>query len=1130
MSSVQPINGVKPNNYGSINTNEPIGSSKFSKEADLNSSNKDKNSNKLNTLNGVALPTILNVLSILMFLRFGFILGQMGILGTLFLLFLSYTIDLLTTLSISAIATNGTVKGGGTYYMISRSLGVEFGGSIGIIFYIGQVLNSSLNVAGLIEPLLYNFNSKNGEMWKLLPLDYWHQFAYCSIFLAVCTVVALIGSKTVSNCGTLLCILLILSTLSVPLSTFFVSPFEIPEINSYYSGPSWENFKSNLYPNFTKGAAGSQIDAVENFNDLFGIFFPATAGIFAGASMSGDLQNPSRAIPKGTLYGLIVTLVAYLLVIISMGCAIPRDLLYKDVQVLQTVNLSPVVILIGELSTSIFSVIVGIVGAAKVLQAIARDEIIPGIKIFGIGNSADDPIYGILFTWLLCQLFLFADINQIATLITMAFLMTFIVTNLACGLLKIGSAPNFRPSFKYFTVSTALMGTLLSGVAMFIVDGISASLIFIMLMFLILCIHYVSPPKQWGDVSQSLIYHQVRKYLLKLRQDNVKYWRPQVLLLVDNPRTSWKLINFCNHLKKGGLYILGHVLVSETFQDRVPDITRQRLAWTKLRDMCKLKAFVQISVAPTFPWGVRNVFLGSGLGGMRPNITILGFYDLSKYRSGKMPSGLRFESKDPAYGNQVNINIDRLPTDSCRVESKVSLSQWVHVIEDLSLLDSNIAVAKGFPRLHLPTDAEASLNEEEKKYIDLYPIQMSSRVLNEQNGKNILTTNFDTYTLILQLGAILNTVPSWKKTHKVRVVVFVEIENDIAEEKTRLESLLEVLRIKAEVLVLCLSSGVFDSYNYITKGEAPKDTRMTEKIDNALKDDEWWQMIREFRDSATPLNPRTNVSAIPPPTIQVNSKVLNKFESSSKRRYSTSAMNKLGVSFSIVTNKISNNDISLTLADSTSDEEDYSASDAESIVSSASSSHSTQVTATAPGLAQYGVYGTSNRPNPSVAHALRKPLLKNLKSTSSFKKLKGTTFSADTMPYSQVFDNAQGNEPSIISMQGIEPGSSSGVNMTTLIQQADAHANPDNTTSYDNLNFSFNELTAKSQFLILNDLMLKTSKDSALLFSTLPIPEIGLHNDEGDCLDYVTNLDIWCDGLPPIMLINARTMTVTTNL
>ncbi|OBA17809.1 uncharacterized protein OGAPODRAFT_81852 [Ogataea polymorpha] len=1036
---------------------------------------------KLNTMNGVTLPTILNVLSILMFLRFGFVLGQMGILGTLLLLVMSYGIDLLTTLSVSAIATNGTVKGGGAYYMISRSLGVEFGGAIGIIFYIGQVLNSALNVAGLIEPLLYNFNSQTGVVWKLLPTDYWFQFMYSTVFLALCTVISLIGSQTVSKAGSLLCFLLILSTLSVPLSSLVVAPFYSEENDAFYTGISWATFTENLLPHFTQGAAGSQLPRKENFRDVFGIFFPATAGIFAGASMSGDLKNPSKSIPLGTLSGLLITFVCYLLVIISMGCSIPRELLYKDVQVLQTVNLSPALIIIGEVSTSVFSVIVGLVGAAKLLQAIAIDEILPGLRVFGT-----DSVYGILFTWLLCQLFLFADVNQIATLITMAFLMTFIVTNVACFLLKLGSAPNFRPSFRYFGTTTALMGTLASGAAMFIVDGISASFIFIMLMALVLFIHYISPPKQWGDVSQSLIYHQVRKYLLKLRQDNVKYWRPQILLLVDNPRTSWKLINFCNHLKKGGLYILGHVMVVDSFQDSVADLNRQRSAWIKLRDVSKVKAFVQIAIAPTFCWGVRNVFLGSGLGGMKPNITIVGFYDLSNYKAQKLPKSMKFESKTPEFSKQVNVNISGLPTDTCIQEDHIGLCNWVQVLEDLSLLDSNIAVAKGFPRLHIPSNLENQLQDSQQRYIDLYPIQMSSHVTNK-SGKSIRTNNFDTYTLILQLGAILHTVPCWKKTHRLRVVVFVEYKRDVAEEKQRLRSLLEILRINAEAVVLCLESGNFGTYNYIAKGE--KDGFDADRVHSRLENDDWWQAVLEMRSSAAP-------APKPVANIQINSKVVRKFRAGNKKRYSGSYMRKNGVAFSMVSN------------DASSSEDDYSFSDTESVVSSASS-----ISRHEPHPPTVPVYKSS------VQH-LRRPMLRNLKSSTSLLRQKVSTFSADTMPNSQVLENAQGNEPSIMFVQdGAEPGPLSG-------SASPAFA----ATAYDESVFSFNELSSTAQYLILNELMSTTSANAALIFSTLPVPEIGLHKDEKSCLDYVTGLDTWCNGLPPTLLINAKTVTVTTNL
>ena len=148
----------------------------------------------------------------------------MGILGTIFLLVLSYLIDALTTLSISAISTNGTVKGGGAYYMISRSLGPEFGGAIGIIFVIGQILNSALNVVGFIEPLLVNFGV-GGDMADILPTGYFWLVMYSTILLAICTGVAMVGSLLVSKTALFLFIILTISTLSIPVSTIFVKSF-----------------------------------------------------------------------------------------------------------------------------------------------------------------------------------------------------------------------------------------------------------------------------------------------------------------------------------------------------------------------------------------------------------------------------------------------------------------------------------------------------------------------------------------------------------------------------------------------------------------------------------------------------------------------------------------------------------------------------------------------------------------------------------------------------------------------------------------------------------------------------------------------------------------------------------------
>lgn len=170
-------------------------------------------------------------------------------------------------------------------------------------------------------------------------------------------------------------------------------------------------------------------------------------------------------------------------------------------------------------------------------------------------------------------------------------------------------------------------------------------------------------------------------------------------------------------MKKGGLYILGHVIVTADFQESFPELKRQQAAWLKYIDFTRIKAFVQVAVAPTLEWGARNAVISAGLGGMRPNIAVLGFFNLDEYRTetGRlMPlSKIKSLATDAVLTGQ-------LPTDVCRSEKAVGVTSYVNVLEDLLLsLQMNVAVARGFPNLELPTEN----GEHSKKYIDLWPIR-----------------------------------------------------------------------------------------------------------------------------------------------------------------------------------------------------------------------------------------------------------------------------------------------------------------------------------------------------------------------------------------------------------------------
>lgn len=197
------------------------------------------------------------------------------------MLFAAYLINLVTTMSISAIASNGTVRGGGAYYLISRSLGPEFGGSIGIVFFLGFVFNTGMNSVGLIDCLNQNFGSKTGTWANFLEEGFWWQYLWSTIVLLVCTGICLAGSSIFARCSNGLLAVLLVATFSIPFSALIMKPFNSPRMRIEYTGLSVKTFMGNLMPKFTKGADGSQLKGRENYPDLFGILFPATGGIFA---------------------------------------------------------------------------------------------------------------------------------------------------------------------------------------------------------------------------------------------------------------------------------------------------------------------------------------------------------------------------------------------------------------------------------------------------------------------------------------------------------------------------------------------------------------------------------------------------------------------------------------------------------------------------------------------------------------------------------------------------------------------------------------------------------------------------------------------------------------------------------
>jgi len=255
-----------------------------------------------------------------------------------------------------------------------------------------------------------------------------------------------------------------------------------------------------------------------------------------------------------------------------------------------------------------------------VVEALVIDTMFGQITetVFGRFKVGTNPVLATMITFSLMLLcLLIGSLNKIAQLASVLFLLSYMTINMSCLFLEWASAPNFRPKFKAYSIATCLVGVIGCLVTMFVISVLYSAISMLTCLVFIVLFNFTSQPKhaEWGSIGQALIFHQVRKYLLLMdtRKDHVKFWRPQILLLVSNPRYNCALIDFINCLKKSGLYILGHVHVGEfeELDGKDPSISEMP-HWLALIDHLKVKAFPEVTVANSMREGTRQLSRISG--------------------------------------------------------------------------------------------------------------------------------------------------------------------------------------------------------------------------------------------------------------------------------------------------------------------------------------------------------------------------------------------------------------------------------------------------------------------------------------------------------------------------------------
>ena len=390
----------------------------------------------------VFLTALSTILGAILFLRFGWAVGQVGFYGVIGIIVLGHIVTIPTAFAVAEIATNQRVEGGGAYYIISRSFGLNIGGAIGIALYLSQAISVAFYVIAFgeaFEPVIKWVYDNYGF---LIPDRRWISMPTMAILsLLILTKGANIGMKA---------LYIVVAILFTSLAMFFLGDSSIKPIEV--------NFHSHIPENL-------------NFFFVFTIIFPAFTGLAAGLGLSGDLKDPKKAIPRGTLWATVAGMIIYCAIAYKFTVlALPEDLV-SDQLIMSKIAIWGPIIPIGLAAASLSSALGSIMVAPRTLQAIGFDNIFPQNSInrwFAKGKEKDnEPVNGSLITIAIAFVFVFiGDVDFVAQIISMFFMVTYGAICLISLLEHFAADPAYRPTFRS-TWYTSAIGALFSFWLMF---------------------------------------------------------------------------------------------------------------------------------------------------------------------------------------------------------------------------------------------------------------------------------------------------------------------------------------------------------------------------------------------------------------------------------------------------------------------------------------------------------------------------------------------------------------------------------------------------------------------------------------------------------------------------------------
>jgi amino acid transporter len=556
----------------------------------------------------VFLTAISTILGAIMFLRFGYAVGSVSFYGTMLIIIIGHIVTIPTSLAIAEIATNQKVEGGGEYFIISRSFGINIGAAIGIALYFARAISVSFYIIAFAEAFDPVFNFLNQEFG-------WSISEKRIISIPFTIILIWIMLRFGANIG-MKALYVVVAILFVSLVMFFMGD------TGYSDGKIY-----NLFNN--------SIDNPDSFFYVFAIIFPAFTGITAGVGLSGDLKNPKKSIPIGTLAATISGMIIYVFIALKMvGSASPEDLV-ADQLIMSKIAIWGPIIPIGLAAATFSSALGSIMVAPRILQALAQDQVfqVHAINSFLRRRSSamhGEPFNATLVTSVIAIFFvIIGDVNFVAEIISMFFMVTYGSICMISFLQHFAGDPSYRPAFKSKGF-VSLIGAIACVYLMFEMNMPYAIVsMVIMTLFYIIISSQDQQNQGLAKIFQGVIFQISRRmqiYLQKAEKE-ADDWRPSVICISETffkRPSAFNLLRWISHKYGFGTYM--HFIQGYLSKDVIESTRKEFEEILTMSSTTKSNVYIDTMISPSYTSAIAQAVQMPSISGKEFNMILFEYH------------------------------------------------------------------------------------------------------------------------------------------------------------------------------------------------------------------------------------------------------------------------------------------------------------------------------------------------------------------------------------------------------------------------------------------------------------------------------------------------------------------------